>query len=105
MRLDMHTTFFVVIDPMPESTVSEIIHRTSMTGFFGLIQGDRISEESNPTIHDSAVDAEVDAQARFFAMRLRRAIQAGASPEVLRNASQIQLRDGSGKVLFDAKVE
>jgi hypothetical protein len=105
MHLDMQTTFYVVTDPTPESTVTELIHRTSMTGFLGLVQGDQITEEDNPAIHDSAVAAEVDAQARFFAMRLRRAIQTGAQPETLRDATRVEFRDGDGNLLFATAVE
>ena len=105
MRFDMQTTLWLVTDPRPESTVQDILSRTSMTGFIGLIEGDQVSETDNPALYDDAVAAEVDAQARFFALRLRRAIQAAAKPEALRDASRVEFRDGTGNLLFDAKVE
>ena len=105
MRLDMQSTFWLVTDPGPESTVTDILSRVSMTGFIGMVEGEQVSEKDNPALYDDGVEAERDALARFFAMRLRLAIEKGASPEAMRDAVKVEFRDGEGRLLFDAKVE
>jgi hypothetical protein len=104
MRLDMTSKFWCVVDPGPDSSVTDILMQVTMTGFIGLIEGEHLSEADHPAIYDDAVSAELDAQARYFALRLRHAVEKGATPEALRDAVRIQLRDGDGKILFDAKV-
>ncbi|MGQ0723264.1 MAG: hypothetical protein ACT4PE_17085 [Candidatus Eiseniibacteriota bacterium] len=101
MRFRTHDRFWGVVNPTPNSILSDVVFESSLAGLKLQFDGG-LSLDAEPTLYDTEEAARRDATARLLAAKLARGI--AATPHDLSHVRKAQLFDREGRLQAEIEV-
>lgn len=103
MQINQGDKFWIVVDARPISELDDILFDTTIDGLERQFKGGLTSDD-NITIFSDHKEAEQEAQRRLRAVHITEAIKNGASAEIMKKTSRIELKSSTGDVVFEVDL-
>ncbi|MBU1702775.1 MAG: hypothetical protein KJ831_21740 [Candidatus Eisenbacteria bacterium] len=103
MRFGRDETFWLVVNPGPESEEADIMFEASLRSLDLQFKGG-LTMDDNPALFTDRKEAEIEAMGRMMALRAARAIANAGIGAKLQDVRYIEILDGDGKLLFKTEL-